>query len=139
MQNPANSGGPGVEDPFGRQPFSHPALEGLENLNNSTKLLVTSKLNLSQLAQKYQLDKVLRWSPRKVSYKLQYALIFIAFCWRLISNFQPFSLTNSGIDLVLAHSLYAIVGAIALEKGGDVANKVAQNRILEPLGVRTIA
>lgn len=70
VQNPANSGGPGVEDPFGRQPFAHPALEGLENLNNSTKLLVTSKLNLSQLAQKYQLDKVLRWSPRKVSYDM---------------------------------------------------------------------
>lgn len=35
--------------------------------------------------------------------------------------------------------MYAIVGAIALEKGGYVANKIAQERILEPLGVKTIA
>ena len=31
-------------------------------------------------------------------------------------------------------SLYAIVGAIALEHGGEQANKVVQDRILEPLG-----
>jgi large subunit ribosomal protein L15 len=31
-------------------------------------------------------------------------------------------------------SLYAIVGAVALERGGDVANKVVQDKILAPLG-----
>jgi large subunit ribosomal protein L15 len=31
-------------------------------------------------------------------------------------------------------SLYAIVGAVALEKGGEVANKVVQDKILTPLG-----
>jgi len=31
-------------------------------------------------------------------------------------------------------SLYAIVGAVALERGGEVANKVVQDKILEPLG-----
>ena len=31
-------------------------------------------------------------------------------------------------------SLYAIVGAVALERGGEVANKVVQVKILEPLG-----
>lgn len=31
--------------------------------------------------------------------------------------------------------MYAIIGAIALEKGGQVANKVAQERILAPLGL----
>lgn len=31
-------------------------------------------------------------------------------------------------------SLYAIVGAVALEKGGEAANKVVQDKILAPLG-----
>jgi large subunit ribosomal protein L15 len=31
-------------------------------------------------------------------------------------------------------SLYAIVGAVALEQGGEVANKVVQDKILAPLG-----
>lgn len=31
-------------------------------------------------------------------------------------------------------SLYAIVGAVALEKGGEAANKVVQDKILTPLG-----
>jgi large subunit ribosomal protein L15 len=32
--------------------------------------------------------------------------------------------------------MYAIVGAVALEKGGVDANKVAQKRILVPLGMK---
>jgi large subunit ribosomal protein L15 len=31
-------------------------------------------------------------------------------------------------------SLYAVVGAVALERGGEVANKVVQDKILTPLG-----
>jgi large subunit ribosomal protein L15 len=32
--------------------------------------------------------------------------------------------------------MYALVGAIALEKGGLVANQVARERILAPLGFK---
>lgn len=35
--------------------------------------------------------------------------------------------------------MYAVVGAVSLEKGGYIANKVARERILEPLGVKTIS
>lgn len=56
-----------------------------------------------------------------------------------IDHVKPENLANSGIDLVLAHTMYAVVGAIALEKGGYIANKIAQERILEPLGVKTIS
>jgi large subunit ribosomal protein L15 len=38
------------------------------------------------------------------------------------------------MEAVLMTSLYAIVGAIALERGGEEANKVVQNKILTPLG-----
>lgn len=44
------------------------------------------------------------------------------------------NLQNSGIETVLMTSLYAIVGAIALERGGEVANKIVQEKILAPLG-----
>ncbi|KAL1981910.1 hypothetical protein VTN96DRAFT_2039 [Rasamsonia emersonii] len=102
------------EDPHGRQPFTHPALDGLNNLSSNTKGFLTSKIKLSELAQKYDLQKVVRWCPR-----------------------MPNDLRASGIDVVLAHTMYAIIGAIALEKGGLVANKVAQERILAPLGLKS--
>lgn len=35
----------------------------------------------------------------------------------------------------MATSLYAIIGAIALQKGGDVATRVARERVLKPLGI----
>lgn len=48
---------------------------------------------------------------------------------------QQDDLDASGIDVVLATSLYAIIGAIALQKGGAVASRVARERILKPLGI----
>ncbi|BDD59477.1 hypothetical protein MPDQ_002963 [Monascus purpureus] len=107
---------PTTEDPFGRTPFSHPALDGLTNLSSDKKNFLTSKLKLAELADKYELQKVLRWSPR-----------------------NPEDLHFSGLELVQAHTLYAIVGAIALEQGGVVANKIARKRILEPLGVKIVS
>jgi len=43
-------------------------------------------------------------------------------------------LQTSGLESVLNTSLYAIIGALALERGGQVANKVTQDKILAPLG-----
>jgi len=47
---------------------------------------------------------------------------------------QADNLQGSGVESVLMTSLYAIVGAVALERGGEVANKVVQDKILAPLG-----
>jgi large subunit ribosomal protein L15 len=41
----------------------------------------------------------------------------------------------SGLEVVLATSIYAIIGAIALQKGGAVAARVTRERILKPLGI----
>lgn len=35
--------------------------------------------------------------------------------------------------MVYAQAVFAIVGALALEKGGAVANKIAKERVLDPL------
>lgn len=35
----------------------------------------------------------------------------------------------------MANTIYAVVGAIALEKGGEVAIKTVRDKILSPLGL----
>lgn len=52
------------------------------------------------------------------------------------SRLQPGNFEGSGIDVVLTQALYAIVGAISLQNGGEVANRIARERILAPLGLR---
>ena len=49
--------------------------------------------------------------------------------------FQAADLAASGVDRVLAQSLYAVVGAVALERGGEVAVKMVRERILKHLGL----
>lgn len=53
-------------DSFGRVPFSHPSLEGLGNLSTSTKSFLTDRTKMAELARKYDMQKVVRWEPRKV-------------------------------------------------------------------------
>ena len=45
------------------------------------------------------------------------------------------NLSGSGLELVTAQAIYAIVGAVALERGSEVAKRVARERILKPLGL----
>ncbi|KZF20275.1 RNase III domain-containing protein [Xylona heveae TC161] len=100
------------KDEYGRVPFKHPALEGLENTTDRSRNLVVDKKRLAQLASSYGLNRVLRWKPKNAE-----------------------SLSGSGIDTVLAHSMYAIVGAVALQRGGEAANTLTREKILAPLGV----
>ncbi|KAA6413082.1 MAG: rnase iii domain [Lasallia pustulata] len=99
-------------DPYGRTPFQHPALEGLEVLSSEAKLDMTDRRRLAQIAEGYGLADVIRWKPR-----------------------QAANLEGSGIQLVLMQALYAIVGAVALQKGGEAANRVTRKRILNHMGL----
>jgi large subunit ribosomal protein L15 len=36
---------------------------------------------------------------------------------------------------VLTSAIYAIIGAVALQRGGDVAAAVAREKVLKPLGI----
>ncbi|KAF2852032.1 hypothetical protein T440DRAFT_467270 [Plenodomus tracheiphilus IPT5] len=110
-QWPRDSKGGPLPDEFGRKPYLHPALNGLQGLTDEAESAVLSKQRLSQVAERYGLDKVTRWKPKRAD-----------------------NLQGSGIETVLMTSLYAIVGAIALERGGEVANKIVQDKILAPLG-----
>jgi dsRNA-specific ribonuclease len=48
---------------------------------------------------------------------------------------QADNLLGSGVETVVAQSLYAVIGAIALERGGELANKIVKEKILIPLGL----
>lgn len=39
--------------------------------------------------------------------------------------------------MVYAQAILAVVGAIALQRGGEVANKITRERILDPLGLQS--
>lgn len=45
------------------------------------------------------------------------------------------NLKGSGLPAVASQTLYAIVGAVALQRGGVVADNVVQERLLAPLGL----
>jgi len=52
----------------------------------------------------------------------------------LSDHIQTMDLESSGSLTVMAQALYAIVGAVALERGALEANKIARDKILKPLG-----
>ncbi|KAF2815985.1 uncharacterized protein BDZ99DRAFT_432860 [Mytilinidion resinicola] len=112
LLNSTPSSTPAAPDAYNRVPVAHPALAGLGGLTAETKAEVLSKARLAGLAERYGLDKVTRWKPKKTD-----------------------NLHGSGIEVVITTSLYAIVGAVALEKGGHVAERVVREKILTPLGL----
>lgn len=59
------------------------------------------------------MERVVRWKPKKSD-----------------------NLKGSGVETVLAHSLYSIVGAVTLQRGGEVAGRLVRERVLGPLGLR---
>lgn len=71
------------------------------------------KKRLANIARQYGMEKVVRWKPARSD-----------------------KLVESGQEAVLAQAVYAVVGAVALRLGGDVAGRVARERVLEPLGLK---
>ena len=99
-------------DPFNRELPDDPALAGIENLRADDVASVVDKARLAGLAERYGLQHVIRWKPKQIR-----------------------RLKASGIDTVLAHTIYAIIGAVALRRGGAAATSVVRERVLRPLGL----
>ena len=57
---------PETRDHHGRQPFRHPALDGLAGVSAENKYQILNTARTAQLAEKYGLDTVVRWKPRSV-------------------------------------------------------------------------
>jgi large subunit ribosomal protein L15 len=95
-----------------RNIFKHPSLEGVENLTPFAKARILSVERLSNLARTYGMDRVVRWQPKNAD-----------------------NLEGSGVNTVLAHTVYSVIGALALQRGGEVAARAARERVLGPLGL----
>ena len=119
------------EDKYGRVPYHQRPLENVENITSYAKEHLLDRQRLAQLADRYGLAGVIRWKPKQVQQDVEtFVRVKLTCPCEQIKN-----LRGSGIDTVLAHTLYAIVGAIALQKGGEVANQTVRHRILNPLGI----
>ena len=121
-----------ARDQFGREPFQHPALQSLNGLSDRAKAIVLEKHRMASLAERYGLDSVIRWKPKKVSRRI---LVWLRM-ERLSMIMQMTNLRASGLPIVATQALYAIVGAVALQRGGEVANGVVRERIFRPLGLQ---
>lgn len=66
VQNPEIARARPQKDQYGRVPFAHPALDGLKNLSSQKKSFLTDRRKMAELAQKYDMQKVVRWQPRDV-------------------------------------------------------------------------
>lgn len=95
-----------------REPFQHPALEGLKNIQENPNPNVLTPARLAELATSVGISEVTQWKPR-----------------------YPENLAASGFDIVMTASLYGIIGAISLHRGGHIANRVAKEKVLSPLGL----
>lgn len=58
---------PPPPDIYGRTPFQHTALEGIQRLTEQSRSLIEDIENLKGLAVKYRLHHVIRWKPKKVN------------------------------------------------------------------------
>ena len=55
-----------TQDEYGREPFRHPALDGLAGLSVESKYQIFDVKRTARLAENYQLDSVVRWKPKNV-------------------------------------------------------------------------
>lgn len=102
-----------VVGPDERVAFKHPALDGLANLFDTRASQILSKGQLASFATSLGMRSIIRWYPRIMT-----------------------DLDASGIEAVLAISIYAIIGALALQNGGEVASDIARKDILKRMGIK---
>jgi len=126
MLSPAVSGDE-RPDPFGREPFQHPSLRNVDKLGVHDPREITAPERIAKIATEAGLKEIVRWKPRLVRQLLLPLRTTFSSNMRVL---QPENLDASGLDVVLTTTLYAIVGAVSLNQGADVASRLVQDRIL---------
>ena len=127
---------PEMQEQYRRKPFRHPALEGLAGVNAESKDQVLNRTRTAQLAQKYGLNAVLRWKPKKV------CSIFFT----LVYNVQRMELTFDFLDdqsprlrptyRVIA-SAVRYCGSHCITEGGRGSGQHCARAVPKALGART--
>lgn len=75
---------PPAQDKYGREPFRHIALEGLDGLSEHSKMMITEKSRIARLAERYRLEEVARWKPKRV----QKLACFMISIWLTFTSFR---------------------------------------------------
>jgi len=57
----------GGEDPHGREPYRHPAIDAVECLSGNARSWFTHHKQISHLSSQYGIPEVMRWQPKNVS------------------------------------------------------------------------
>ncbi|EHA52004.1 hypothetical protein MGG_05970 [Pyricularia oryzae 70-15] len=91
-----------------RQPFEHPALARVNNLAHVNYRDIVDQVKLARLGMEYGLHEVVRWQPRAIS-----------------------SINSSGMQKVMKDCIYAIIGAISMQHGAEVARRVCRERVIK--------
>lgn len=97
--------------------------------------MVEERYRLAHLAHDYKLHTVIRWKPKKVNRSCHIRAQLEEILADFVIN-QAADVGGSGANLVYAQAMCAIIGAVALQKGGEVANRVVRSRVLAPLGFK---
>ncbi|KAF2084607.1 hypothetical protein K490DRAFT_59414 [Saccharata proteae CBS 121410] len=99
-----------THDKYGRPPFIPAALASVGLLDETKKSQLAGKKRLADIAVQCGFDSVIRWKPK-----------------------QTRDLKASGLDGILTHTMYAIVGALALHRGGAAANELVREKLMMPV------
>ncbi|KAH9904995.1 ribonuclease-III-like-domain-containing protein [Xylariomycetidae sp. FL2044] len=99
-------------DPYAdrREPFEDPALRGIDNLSETQPYEVFTLDKLARLAMETGLTEVVRWKPR-----------------------MPENIKSSGFNVIMAGSVYALIGAITLQHGGKIASRIVRDRVMKKI------
>lgn len=109
-------------------PYYHPATANVEVLNGERKAAYMHPLQMSSVAAAYGLPEVVRWQPKDVSSTIYKSL-------PETNSTQVDNLGASGCNMVYAQALFAIIGALSLEQGNLLTNRIVRERILERIGL----
>ncbi|KAL7271583.1 hypothetical protein RUND412_005642 [Rhizina undulata] len=90
------------------EPFTHENYRSLDSITNQNVKALVDSANLEQFTRLVGIQGVMRWQPANER-----------------------ELWRSGLDKIAIECLFAIVGAVALQKGGDVAGRLVTDRIFK--------
>ncbi|KAG6355975.1 hypothetical protein INS49_015360 [Diaporthe citri] len=94
-------------DPWKRKHYESPALQNVDKLSMTRPQDMVSVSGLASVGLNNRLNEVMRWKPR-----------------------NPDNLKGSGIETVLATSIFAIIGAVSLQHGAEAASKLAREKVI---------
>lgn len=96
-----------LNDPWRRKHYESPALQNVDKLSMNRPQDIVSLSGLAHVGLSNGLNEVMRWKPK-----------------------NPDNLKGSGLESVLATSIFAIIGAVSLQHGAEAASKIARERVI---------